>query len=77
MSTCLMHSDLSTAKHWKTFMIFSILPQKFFLQIWHKGSLVCTLDICKNLISILIRNAISEKKKVLLSATKFKFTTVR
>ena len=45
MSTCLMHSNLSTAKHWENFHdIFNTSP-KVFLQIWHRGSLVCTLNI--------------------------------
>ena len=49
MSTCLMHSNLSIAKHCENFHDFFNTSPKVFLQIWHRGSLVCTLNMCKEL----------------------------
>ena len=63
MSTCLMHSNLSTAKHWENFHDFSILPQKFFFKFGTEVLWYANLTYAKNQISI------SGEKK-LLSATK-------
>ena len=48
MSTCLMHLNLSTAKHLENFHDFFNTSPTVFLQR-HRGSLVCTLNICKKI----------------------------